>query len=507
MKHAAAAVALAACALATFVLCAPLYFTNLGFPLDDAWIHAVYARELARSGLLAFNPGVAATGESSPLWAFILAGAHAVGTPGTAVFLTKTIGVVLHAASVAVMALAMNRAGVEKPLLASAGAGLAAIHPDLVAASASGMEVPLAAALIAGVVLASVEAKRLALCVLGAACFLGRPESAAVAVLFPLLLWGSRAPRTALLLSSTAFAGVLVAVALTAGYNLAVWGRPLPATFYAKAAASNAAVLAWQVFGFREVLGAMPLAHPIVILVGVALALVLAVSRHAGTAGRMGAALLLSGVAFCIVSFALVHPYDPGAFYHQRYVIPALLPIVAALPLVAWELVARAQFRGRAIVDAVAVLALMLVLATASPARYRWLQNDAQNVDDVQVALGRALATAPASFNAWVIDAGAVRFFGNAFVVDMVGLNTPELLTDGAEGFLERHPPGYLDAFPGWSRVEAEPPFETRTFATTTRYTVTHVPSMRQHSLVTCRPGASGDFIVRQRTFPFRCAS
>src|SRR6185503_14621945 len=50
----------------------PEYLLARGFPLDDAWIHAVYGRSLARSGMLAFNPGVPATGVTSPLWALIL---------------------------------------------------------------------------------------------------------------------------------------------------------------------------------------------------------------------------------------------------------------------------------------------------------------------------------------------------------------------------------------------------------------------------------------------------
>ena len=50
-------------------LAAPRYLLQQGFPLDDAWIHAVYAREVARNGTLAYNPGVPATGETAPLWA------------------------------------------------------------------------------------------------------------------------------------------------------------------------------------------------------------------------------------------------------------------------------------------------------------------------------------------------------------------------------------------------------------------------------------------------------
>ncbi|MBR9977281.1 MAG: hypothetical protein KFH87_04265 [Bacteroidetes bacterium] len=39
-----------------------------GFPLDDGWIHATYARNLAGQGEFAFNPGEASTGTTSLLW-------------------------------------------------------------------------------------------------------------------------------------------------------------------------------------------------------------------------------------------------------------------------------------------------------------------------------------------------------------------------------------------------------------------------------------------------------
>lgn len=44
----------------------------IGFPLDDAWIHQVYARNLAIRGEFAFFPGQPSAGSTSPLWAIVL---------------------------------------------------------------------------------------------------------------------------------------------------------------------------------------------------------------------------------------------------------------------------------------------------------------------------------------------------------------------------------------------------------------------------------------------------
>ncbi len=54
-----------------------LVFANsqggLGFPLDDAWIHQTYARNLVRNGRFEFVPGIVSAGSTSPLWTLLLA--------------------------------------------------------------------------------------------------------------------------------------------------------------------------------------------------------------------------------------------------------------------------------------------------------------------------------------------------------------------------------------------------------------------------------------------------
>ncbi len=45
---------------------------TIGFPLDDAWIHQVYARSLATRGEFAFFAGQPSAGSTSPLWALLL---------------------------------------------------------------------------------------------------------------------------------------------------------------------------------------------------------------------------------------------------------------------------------------------------------------------------------------------------------------------------------------------------------------------------------------------------
>ncbi|MBN1814074.1 MAG: hypothetical protein JXA14_19710 [Anaerolineae bacterium] len=50
-----------------------------GVPLDDAWIHFQFARNLARGDGLSFNPGQPTSGSTAPLWTLSLAGVYAIG--------------------------------------------------------------------------------------------------------------------------------------------------------------------------------------------------------------------------------------------------------------------------------------------------------------------------------------------------------------------------------------------------------------------------------------------
>ena len=49
-----------------------------GFPLDDAWIHQTYARNLGTLGQFAFRPGQSSAGSTAPLWSGLLALGYAL---------------------------------------------------------------------------------------------------------------------------------------------------------------------------------------------------------------------------------------------------------------------------------------------------------------------------------------------------------------------------------------------------------------------------------------------
>ena len=499
-------------AILVFQLVAPGYLTRQGFPLDDAWIHAVYARELARTGMLAFNPGIPASGETSPLWAIVLAPLHAVTSqPATTVVLTKCAGLLLHGASVFLIAFALlRRIPQSRPEILLAAA-LTAGHPDLIAAAVSGMEVPLATCVIGGIAMATLARSASALAILGALAYAARPETAVVAVVLPAAFWARTDFKAAVRLGAAGLAGAVMCVLVLGIRNHAVTGMYLPATFHAKVTpddqvSGSTYALRSLVAGFADMLGYMPLfGFAEVTAIAAMTSIMLLLRQGAPELAKIGAAFFLTGVVYCAISFLLVEPIDPMAYYHQRYALPGVFLMAVALLLIVGGLV-RLERRLRLLLPVVVVIAAVAV-ATAAPKRFVRLASDARNIDDVQVGMGRFLQRAAPGENAWIADVGAIRFFGQAYVVDLVGLNSPELFGSAAQRYLDEHPPRYLDVFKSWSDVpRADAVMPVHVFQTTTPYTVSSFTLMRQHFLLTCEPGVEGRIETRRGKFTFRCA-
>ena len=492
---------------------APDYLLLRGFPLDDAWIHAVYARSLAHSGTFSYNPGIPATGATSPLWTVVLAVPQLLTSDvTTVVLLTKLLGFGLHVAATLVLLRCLSDGAVVRPAQL-AGAMLVAVHPDLVSASMSGMEVPLANLVAAGLLLAATGPSAL---LYGAVCFLAplaRPELSALCVAVPVALFARRSFRHLGILLGAAFVGNAVSLTVVGLRNLAVSGRPLPAAFYAKFGKGYPSMLEGQVTGWTELLARFPVADSSILLV-IAAALaasVLFARKPASIPIERAAAGLLAGLAFCAVSFAAIPPVDPRAFYNQRYVLPVLPLLVGSIPVLILETFPRRLLPARTLrLVQIAVMVLLTVsVVVGASVRYPKLANDARNIDDVQVAIGKQLEGASPDQTVWAVDAGAVRYFGNAFVVDLMGLNSVQMLGPDASRFLDTYSPQFIETVAEWVKVDLKTPqrLQAVSFRTSTRYTATSFAAMQQHWIVVCNdPAASGQVVIRERRLPFRCA-
>ena len=499
--------------LAAVLILAPDYLLSLGFPLDDAWIHAVYARSLARSGTFAYNPGIPATGATSPLWTVVLAVPQLLASDApTFVLYAKLLGFALHLAASLLLLRALSD-GVAVQPAQLAGAVLVALHPDLVSASMSGMEVPLANLAAVGLLLAASGASAP---LYGVVCFLAplaRPELAVLCVAVPFALFARRSHRRLGMLLGAAFVGNVASYGIVGLRNLAVSGLPLPAAFYAKAGAGDLSVLEGQIAGWSDLLSQFPVTDSSILLViaAVVAARVVVTREPATIPMQRAAAGMLAGLVFCAASFVVIPPVDTRAFYHQRYVLPVLALLVGSMPVLLYGALPRrllAAWPARLVRFAILVV-LAVSVAVSANVRYGTLASDARNIDDVQVAIGKHLASASPDQTVWAVDAGAVRYFGGAFVVDLLGLNSAQMLGPNARAFLAGHRPLYIETVAEWARLDVGAPqrMQAISFRTSTPYTVTSFAAMQQHWIVVCNdPALSGQVVIRERRLPFQCA-
>jgi hypothetical protein len=311
------------------------------------------------------------------------------------------------------------------------------------------MEVPLAALCVAAAAWAvAADRPGLGAAGLGLAT-LARPEAGLLVGLHAL---GAGRWREAL--RRVAISAPIVAPAVA--FNLIVGGRLIPAPAAAKVEGgllgqAEGLANAWAVamhqgiaflLEWGAVLAGDHLALPALVVVGL-------VAGRAGRLRWLAAALLLHPVAI-----ALVAPYRGPGFQSGRY-SSHLLPLAVVVALIGlarvlgWLSVRR--LRG-------AVLSLLVVgLASRLPAganAYAW---GVQNINAMQVELGHWVAahTPPDTLIA-LNDLGALSYFGERRVIDLVGLATPEILPYRRQGeagllrYLGRRCPEYLVVFPDW---------------------------------------------------------
>jgi hypothetical protein len=175
------------------------------FPMDDTYIHFVYARNLAEHGKLMFNfPDEKGVGTSSPLWVLLLAGGYAAGIPLH--LLAKALGIgALIIVGAALYLLLRPIWGV----FASLGTALAAVlSGPMLWFSLSGMETTLFLALALLALLAYRAGRWLWMGLLLGLLTLARPEGLALALAIALaeIVRQKRIPR------HLVWAGVLCAL-------------------------------------------------------------------------------------------------------------------------------------------------------------------------------------------------------------------------------------------------------------------------------------------------------
>ncbi|MEM7480596.1 MAG: hypothetical protein AAF481_05440 [Acidobacteriota bacterium] len=457
---------------------------EVGFPLDDTWIHLTFAENLAAGFGLSYNPGEPVAGSTSPLWTALLALLTLL--PGHPVLWPTVAAIFFHLASLSATVRLAHRHGVGQVAAWVAGA-LVALTSWMAWSALSGMEICLFTFLsVAGMARHARERLEpdlppLAFAVLALAA-MARPEG------FLLLLLAAFDRSFELPTSDSSarlrwpggpiLGGLLPALVALAPALLAlrwVGGQALPTTFGAKVEPDHwlpSTAYLDTVFGilFRP----QP-AMTVLALVGTAL-------LFERVAGRRHPGLLpgLWWIALPLAYSVLSASGRPLVGNFGRYFFP-LFPVAAVLAVLAGERLAKrvgpALHLGRLAIPLRALLAALLLIPTLGALAQgagRFAQNVANVRDgDLTLAAWVRAEVHPDAVLA-VQDIGAFGFFTPNRLVDLAGIATPEVQRAvrsargpadpigraGMESFLERQRPDLLLVFDTWFRVLEDRPEE-----------------------------------------------
>lgn len=417
-----------------------------GFPLDDSWIHLHFARNLAAGAGFSYNPGVPVAGSTAPLWTLVLA--LGVAVFGSSVALVKTIGVTASLAAGLVVRRAAIAWGASR--LGALGAAIGLGWTGAMAWGAlSGMEVTLAALLVAAALLAHARDRDLWTALWAALAVLARPEAL---VLIPLLVVARPLTVRRVVVFALVTTVILTPAVL---FSLATVGSPVPATASAKV---EGGLLGW-LSGVREGARVTWVSRPAAFfgawvrwLATTDWLLPVALFPALGLAGwRAGRALAVPALVLVVhpLAMALFAPYRDPSFQEGRYSIH-LLPV--ALVILAVALGPRLTRPRLGLGAAYLVLAVVAMFPAAT--RYGWA---VQNIDAMQVHLGRWVEKhLPARGTVAVNDIGAIAYFSGREVIDLMGLVTPDIIRYRREGeggvirYLVERCPGHVIVFPTW---------------------------------------------------------
>jgi hypothetical protein len=429
-----------------FLLVSALTY-RIGFPLDDSWIHLVYARNFAEHGEWAFRLGERSAGSTAPLWTALLAIGFLIRLAPYA--WTFFLGWVVLAI-MAILAESVARKLVVSYRSRVPWVGLfIALEWHLTWSATSGMETLLHGLIVLAVLSALMgESRRYA--TLGLLVGLSvwvRPDG--LTLLGPVLFTAFFREESWSLRSRAFFDTLFGFAALFLPYlvfNLALSGTPMPNTFYAKQAEYEAYWLS-KTLSQRLTDYILPIvASPFVVLIPGFFLWVYKTVRERNWGALAG--------LFWFFGYVGIYFMRLPAYQHGRYIIPAL-PI-----LYLWGLIGmggyvvspnankRISLVWQTLV-AVLILAFQIVGARQNAQDVYWVESEM-----VEAAKWAGEKIDPDALLA-AHDIGALGYFVRNPIVDMAGLISPEVIPfirdeDRLAEYLRANSADYLIIFPDW---------------------------------------------------------
>ena len=417
----------------------------IGFPLDDAWIHQTYARNLAQLGQFAFMPGQPSAGSTSPAWTLLLALGYLLHLDFR--LWTYLLGGALLAANGWLGHRLVLRLWPTARGAAWAAGLFVVVEWHLVWAAASGMETLLFSTLV--LLVFTLDPARysawLGLCV--GLSLLVRPDGL---LLLPFALaLVVLAPTRSAKHAAWVVAGFALVCLPYLAFNQWLAGSLWPNTFYAKQAeyAAQRAAPLWQRLaqvGVLPFVGAQALLLPGLLWL----------AAQAWRRRQWDWVVPLAWVAAMVGAYALRLPVT---YQHGRYLIP-VIPVLVVLGTVGLARMLQwtsdrmwVRVASRAWLAATALLAVVFALLGAQA-----YTRDVQIIETEMVAAAHWVrANTPPTARVAAHDIGALGYYSERALLDLAGLVSPDVIPfirDEAQlaDWLDSAHADYLVTFPGW---------------------------------------------------------
>lgn len=426
---------------------------GLGYPLDDAWIHQTYARNLIRYGEWSFIPGHPSGGSTAPLWSALIAPAYLLGSSG--------FGWTMLLGGLGLLGLgwfgqrifdAINEGNLS--LFPWAGF-LLVFEWHMIWAAASGMETILYAAAILFVFwrLAAQKEKGW----LGTGMLVGltvwlRPDG--LTLLGPVMyvaFFICEGEKKKIQAAVKVMGGFLLLFLPYLVFNYYLAGGWWPNTFFAKQA-EYAIRLEAPLFSRFLLLAQLPLVGGGVLLLPGFL--------WASWQSLVKRRWIIQAAVLWWLGYTLIYALRlPVDYQHGRYLMPAMPVYFLTGFLGTIELWQQHLVRTRVLsmVRKAWVFSLVLVLAAFYfIGAFQAYALDVAIIKTEMVAAADwiALNTEPQAVIA-AHDIGALGYFGERTVVDLAGLISPDVIPfirdeDQLAAYMDKQQTAYLMTFPGW---------------------------------------------------------
>lgn len=424
---------------------------GIGFPLDDAWIHQTYARNLAATGEWAFIPGQPSAGSTAPLWSFLLAASYrlSAGVPYGFTFILGWL--CLMGIAWAGQKLVWEGSDRGKTTIPWVGLFLAG-EWHLVWAALSGMEtVAFGFVILLSFYLLNKEnIPWLAIGVLTGLALWIRPDGVTLlGPIFLVLALSLLKHRSRLVQFFHWLGGFLVFTLPYLFFNWKLSGSIWPNTFYAKQA--EYAALLEQPFWVRA---GQQFSLP---LVGAGIFLLIGFLYGGLQAFRLRR-WVLAGMSLWFAGMALLYAHRlPVTYQHGRYLIPAMpvffilgwiggLDLIRKIPegrmrfilVRSWQLGIGLTWTGFIILGARAYATDVAIIQTEMVATAKWIEQNTQPGDLIAAH-----------------DIGAIGYFSHRRLIDLAGLVSPEIIPvlrdeEALAKMLDQKNVAWLVTFPGW---------------------------------------------------------